>query len=152
MGRMEGKVAFLTGAGAGIAKATAKAFAREGAKVALFELDRDTGAAAEREIRDAGGDAQHASFRRRSPAEQRRGQVRYPGLSAQTGGLSRAATKSNRPSLNIICSSLHASCGLLQRDKIRVEEKRRCAVVFACYPRWFLRRLVILFDHGDTVA
>ena len=57
MGRMEGKVAFLTGAGAGIAKATAKAFAREGAKVALFELDRDTGAAAEREIRDSGGDA-----------------------------------------------------------------------------------------------
>jgi NAD(P)-dependent dehydrogenase (short-subunit alcohol dehydrogenase family) len=57
MGRMEGKVAFLTGAGAGIAKATAKAFAREGAKVALFELNRDAGAAAEREIRDAGGDA-----------------------------------------------------------------------------------------------
>ena len=46
MGRMEGKVAFLTGAGAGIAKATAKAFAREGAKVALFELNRDAGAAA----------------------------------------------------------------------------------------------------------
>ena len=57
MGRMEGKVAFLTGAGAGIAKATAKAFAREGARVALFELNAETGAAAEREIREAGGDA-----------------------------------------------------------------------------------------------
>jgi hypothetical protein len=43
MGRMEGKVAFLTGAGTGIAKATAKAFAREGAKVAMFELNARAG-------------------------------------------------------------------------------------------------------------
>lgn len=54
---MQGKVAFLTGAGAGIAKATAKAFAREGAKVALFEINREAGEAAEREIRAEGGDA-----------------------------------------------------------------------------------------------
>jgi len=54
---MKGKVAFLTGAGAGIAKATAKAFAREGAKVALFELNREAGESAEKEIRDEGGDA-----------------------------------------------------------------------------------------------
>ncbi|HSQ06047.1 MAG TPA: SDR family NAD(P)-dependent oxidoreductase, partial [Burkholderiales bacterium] len=57
MKRMEGKVAFLTGAGAGIAKATAKAFSREGAKVALFEINRESGQAAEREILAAGGDA-----------------------------------------------------------------------------------------------
>ena len=57
MRRMEGKVAFLTGGGAGIAKATAKAFAREGAKVALFELNRAAGEAAEREIRADGGEA-----------------------------------------------------------------------------------------------
>lgn len=57
MDRMKGKVAFLTGAGAGIAKATAKAFAREGAKVALFEINREAGEAAEREIRAEGGDA-----------------------------------------------------------------------------------------------
>jgi NAD(P)-dependent dehydrogenase (short-subunit alcohol dehydrogenase family) len=57
MDRMKGKVAFLTGAGAGIAKATAKAFAREGAKVALFELDRKAGEAAEKEIRAEGGEA-----------------------------------------------------------------------------------------------
>jgi NAD(P)-dependent dehydrogenase (short-subunit alcohol dehydrogenase family) len=54
---MKGKVAFLTGAGAGIAKATAKAFAREGAKVALFELNREAGESAEKEIRAEGGDA-----------------------------------------------------------------------------------------------
>ena len=57
MGKLEGKVAFLTGAGAGIAKATAKAFVREGAKVALIEIRRDIGQAAEREIRESGGDA-----------------------------------------------------------------------------------------------
>src|SRR5215216_71531 len=54
MGRLEGKVAFLTGGGAGIAKATAKAFVREGAKVALAEIDAEAGTRAQREI---GGDA-----------------------------------------------------------------------------------------------
>ena len=57
MGRVEGKVVFLTGAGAGIAKATARACAREGAKVALIELNREAGESAERQIRDEGGDA-----------------------------------------------------------------------------------------------
>ena len=57
MAKLKDKVAFLTGAGAGIAKATAKAFVAEGAKVAIIELNREAGAAAEREIRDAGGDA-----------------------------------------------------------------------------------------------
>lgn len=57
MAKLKDKVAFLTGAGAGIAKATAKAFVAEGAKVAIIELNREVGAAAEREIREAGGDA-----------------------------------------------------------------------------------------------
>ena len=56
-GRLQGKVGFLTGAGAGIAKATAHAFVREGAKVAIIEINREVGERAEREIREAGGDA-----------------------------------------------------------------------------------------------
>ena len=57
MGRLENKVAFITGAGAGIAKASALAFCREGAKVAIIELNAETGKAAERDVRAAGGDA-----------------------------------------------------------------------------------------------
>ena len=57
MARLDGKVVFLTGAGAGIAKATAKLCVREGAKVALIEIKREAGERAEREIREAGGDA-----------------------------------------------------------------------------------------------
>ena len=57
MGRLANKVAFITGAGAGIARASALAFCREGAKVAIIELNAETGKAAEREVRAAGGDA-----------------------------------------------------------------------------------------------
>src|SRR4030095_1570908 len=57
VGKLTGKVAFLTGAGAGIAKATAKAYAGEGAKVAIIELNQEAGERAEREIREAGGEA-----------------------------------------------------------------------------------------------
>lgn len=57
MPRLQGKVAFLTGGGAGIAKATAKAFVAEGAKVALIDINREAGERAEREIRESGGDA-----------------------------------------------------------------------------------------------
>lgn len=57
VGRLDGKVVFLTGAGAGIAKATARACTREGAKVVLFEINDAVGASAEKQIRDEGGDA-----------------------------------------------------------------------------------------------
>src|SRR5262249_19070996 len=57
VGKLAGKVAFLTGAGAGIAKATAKLFVNEGAKVAIIEIKRDPGERAEREIREQGGEA-----------------------------------------------------------------------------------------------
>jgi NAD(P)-dependent dehydrogenase (short-subunit alcohol dehydrogenase family) len=57
LAKLKDKVAFLTGAGAGIARATAKLFASEGAKVALIELNREAGQSAEQEIRALGGDA-----------------------------------------------------------------------------------------------
>lgn len=57
MARLGGKVVLLTGAGAGIAKATAIACAREGARVSLLEIDREAGQRAEHEINQAGGQA-----------------------------------------------------------------------------------------------
>jgi len=57
MGRLQDKVAFLTGAGSGIARAAARLFAAEGAKVAIAEIDTDRGRAAEQAILAAGGQA-----------------------------------------------------------------------------------------------
>lgn len=56
-GRLDGKVAFITGAGAGIARASARIFAREGAHVVIAEIDAPSGRAAEAEVVAAGGDA-----------------------------------------------------------------------------------------------
>jgi NAD(P)-dependent dehydrogenase (short-subunit alcohol dehydrogenase family) len=57
MGRLEGKVAFISGAGSGIARAAAQLFAEEGAKVAIAEINTELGRASERSVREIGGDA-----------------------------------------------------------------------------------------------
>jgi NAD(P)-dependent dehydrogenase (short-subunit alcohol dehydrogenase family) len=57
MGRLQGKVAFITGAGSGIARSAAHLFTREGAKVVIAELNPELGRASEQSVREAGGDA-----------------------------------------------------------------------------------------------
>jgi NAD(P)-dependent dehydrogenase (short-subunit alcohol dehydrogenase family) len=56
MPRLSGKVAFLTGGGAGIAKVSALEFVKEGAKVAIVDINEEAGRRAEQEIKAAGGD------------------------------------------------------------------------------------------------
>ena len=57
MGRVEGKVALITGAASGLGAADAEILAREGATVVLTDIDEDAGEAAAASIRKAGGKA-----------------------------------------------------------------------------------------------
>ncbi len=57
MGRLKGRVAFITGAGAGIARAAAELFSEEGAQVALIEIDEQSGTSTEEMLRKQGRQA-----------------------------------------------------------------------------------------------
>src|SRR5215470_2011080 len=57
MGRLDGRVAFVTGAGRGIGAATALRLAEEGARVTLADVDTENCAQAAREIETLGSEA-----------------------------------------------------------------------------------------------
>lgn len=57
MGKLDGKVALVTGAAAGIGKATALKFASEGAKVVVSDLDAKSGSEVVETIKESGGEA-----------------------------------------------------------------------------------------------
>ena len=57
MGRVEGKVALISGAASGLGAADAAVLAREGATVVLTDIDEATGEATAESIRTAGGKA-----------------------------------------------------------------------------------------------
>ena len=55
-GNLEGRVALVTGGGAGIGRATTLAMIREGAKVAIADVNRKAGERALSMMKSAGGD------------------------------------------------------------------------------------------------
>jgi len=57
MGRLDGKVALVTGAASGIGRQSALAFARAGAKVVVSDITVDGGEETVKMIKDMGGDA-----------------------------------------------------------------------------------------------
>jgi NAD(P)-dependent dehydrogenase (short-subunit alcohol dehydrogenase family) len=68
MGRLEGKIALITGAGQGIGRAAARLFATEGARVVVAEIAREQGEATAKTIRDAGGEVLFVATDVRDPA------------------------------------------------------------------------------------
>jgi NAD(P)-dependent dehydrogenase (short-subunit alcohol dehydrogenase family) len=57
LSRLQGKVALITGSGSGIGRATALLFAKEGAKVAVNDVNQKGGQETVTMIREAGGEA-----------------------------------------------------------------------------------------------
>ena len=68
MGRLDGKIAFITGSGTGIGRTAAELFAREGARVVVAELDAETGEETARRIADSGGEAKFVATDVTDPA------------------------------------------------------------------------------------
>jgi NAD(P)-dependent dehydrogenase (short-subunit alcohol dehydrogenase family) len=57
MGALDGKVALVTGAAQGLGRASARIFAREGARVVVVDINREGGKETVGLIKDAGGEA-----------------------------------------------------------------------------------------------
>jgi NAD(P)-dependent dehydrogenase (short-subunit alcohol dehydrogenase family) len=72
MGRLDGKVALITGGGSGMGRVASAVFSAEGARLALTDVNDEAGQSAAKEIEAAGGEALfvHADVSREADAEE----------------------------------------------------------------------------------
>jgi NAD(P)-dependent dehydrogenase (short-subunit alcohol dehydrogenase family) len=84
MGRLDGKVAVITGAAMGMGRATAELFAAEGAKVAVTDMDEAKGQEVVEGIRKAGGTAE---FWRLNVAKEADAKAAIDAAAEEFGGL-----------------------------------------------------------------
>jgi NADP-dependent 3-hydroxy acid dehydrogenase YdfG len=100
MGSLDGKVTIITGASSGIGEATAKLFAAEGAKVALWARRADRLGEIEKQIEADGGEALPIEIditdHGKVEAIRRRGEAEAAGLKAKGDALSENGRRARR--------------------------------------------------------
>ncbi len=84
MGRVEGKVALITGGASGLGRADAEILAREGARVVLTDINDDAGESVAESIRTAGG---HATFLHHDVSDEAQWQAVIAAVKDQHGRL-----------------------------------------------------------------
>jgi NAD(P)-dependent dehydrogenase (short-subunit alcohol dehydrogenase family) len=83
MGKLDGKVAVVTGAASGLGRASALRFAGEGAAVVIADLNQEGGEAAVRDCRENGG---RAVFQKADVSDERRSRPQLTALSMSSVG------------------------------------------------------------------
>ncbi|MFN3725959.1 MAG: SDR family NAD(P)-dependent oxidoreductase [Allosphingosinicella sp.] len=99
MGLLEGKVAVITGAGAGIGRGMARGFVRQGAAVVVAELDAKAGPAVAAECRELGG---RAMFVRTDVGDKASVEAAIAAAAVEFGGLDILVNNAFAPSPEVL--------------------------------------------------
>jgi 3-oxoacyl-[acyl-carrier protein] reductase len=138
-GLLQNHIAVVTGSGSGIGRAIALGYAREGAKLAVLDINGETAAKTAADIRDAGGNAQHFALdvtdrmACRAVAAEVAGKVGAVSILVNNAGINRRNAFTSDPdavikdwqdimaiNLNGVFNVTHAFLGALRASKGRI--------------------------------